>query len=205
MDATFTDAAIRDALAGLAALGLQTAMPGPKEPPAPGLFGSLDMLRTLLWVAVACGAATLAWFLKDILPRGVARRARWTEGDAAAPGVAAADAAARDDADALAEQGRFVEAMHVLLLQGLADMRARLDQGFADSLTSREILRRAPVPPPARAALRDMIDAVERTYFGGHPGSQTDYSLCRGRFTALVEALGAPQMKAPQAAAQAPS
>ena len=36
-------------------------------------------------------------------------------------------------ADELAAQGRFVEAMHVLLLQALADIRRRLDEEFADS------------------------------------------------------------------------
>ncbi len=49
-------------------------------------------------------------------------------------------------ADELAAEGRFVEAMHVLLLQALADMRRRLDEQFADSLTSREILRACQAP-----------------------------------------------------------
>ena len=77
----------------------------------------------------------------------------------------------------------------MLLLQGLDEMRRRLDQRFADSLTSREIMRRAKVSSNARAALRDIVDWVERAYFGGHPAVAEDYAACRKSFAAFAEAL----------------
>lgn len=198
---------VREALASLGgALGLQDSFPGPKPLAAQPRLEAPGILRVLLWIAVACGAAALAWYLMDILPKGIARRTRWgaaAEGASAAPG---SNAAAQENADDLARQGRFVEAMHLLLLQSLAEMRKRLDQRFADSLTSREILRRAPVSGPARSALGDLIEVVERAYFGDHPAGPAEYQLCRARFAALDAALrgglppsGAPATDAPAA------
>jgi hypothetical protein len=92
-------------------------------------------------------------------------------------------------ADELAAQGRFVEAMHVLLLQALAGIRRRLDQEFADSMTSREILRSTQVSDELRRPLRDVINRVEWTYFGGHSAVRDDYLACRLSFSALARAL----------------
>lgn len=185
---------VRRALTGLASsLDLQTSFPVPKKRSRLwSWFLDADIVRVLVWVAVACGSAALAWYLMDILPKGFARQARW--GDAGSEALSASSgtvAAAQDSADDLASQGRFVEAMHVLLLQSLSEMRKRLDAPFADSLTSREILRRAAVSDVARAALADIIAAVERAYFGDHAVESADYGLCRARFAALGEALGA--------------
>ena len=92
-------------------------------------------------------------------------------------------------ADELAGEGRYAEAMHVLLLRGLADIRARLDEPFADSLTSREILRSTRLPDKARDSLRDVVGRVEWTYFGEYPAGQQDYAACRTSFNALERAL----------------
>jgi uncharacterized protein DUF4129 len=183
--------AIRRATAGLgSALDLQETFPVSKEPAPWSLIGP-ETVRVLLWIAVACGAAALAWYLADILPRGLARRPRWGEDPDVEEGVSDPGAAAQADADDLAQQGRFAEAMHVLLLQSVAEMRKRPDASFADSLTSREILRRAPVSTPARSALGDIVASVERAWFGDHPAGAADYASCRTRFAALSEALRA--------------
>jgi hypothetical protein len=92
-------------------------------------------------------------------------------------------------ADDLARQGRFVDAMHVLLLQGLADIRRHLGEQFADSLTSREILRSTKLSEAGRGPLRDIIARVEWTYFGKHPAERDDYAACRASFDALARAV----------------
>jgi Domain of unknown function (DUF4129) len=92
-------------------------------------------------------------------------------------------------ADALSREGRFVEAIHLLLLQGLADIRQRLGLQFEDSLTSREILRRARLPAQGRTSLQEMVAAVEWTYFGGYPAELADYTACRRSFANLRQAL----------------
>ncbi len=88
-------------------------------------------------------------------------------------------------------RGRYVEAMHVLLLQALADMRRRLDEQFADSLTSREILRHTRLSAAGQAALRDIVERVEWTYFGQRPAAEADYQACRASFGTLAQALRA--------------
>jgi hypothetical protein len=151
----------------------------------------------LVWaVLIALGAvllyAIVAHVVNEILPLlRHRRRAQW-------PGRALDGGADRSPlsseamlaADELARQGRFVEAMHALLLEGLAELRLRLDNRFADSLTSREILRRARLSEPGRVALRDMIAGVELTYFGARPARPADYQSCRASFAALARALG---------------
>jgi hypothetical protein len=188
--------AVRRALDGLASsLDLQASFPVAKERSRWWSFTghlSADLVRVLIWIAVACGVAAIVWYLLEIVPKGFARRPRWDDlRDAGLSAAAGSVTAAQENADELASQGRFAEAMHVLLLQSVSDMRKRLDVTLADSLTSREILRRAPVSDVARAALADIIAAVERAYFGHHAVEAADYRLCRARFTALTEALHA--------------
>jgi hypothetical protein len=171
-------------------LDLQTELPAPSREPW-RWSGSLGDIRIYLWIAVICGAAALAYYIRGILPAGgLARRSDWDDpSESSAFGQTQDGAEAQATADDLARQGRFVEAIHVLLLQGLDEMRRRLDQRFADSLTSREIMRRAKVSSNARAALRDIVDWVERAYFGAHPAVAEDYAACRKSFVAFAEAL----------------
>jgi len=182
-------------IAGLArdlprSLSLQTELPllEPLESHLP-----LDT-RLLLWAVVVIGACVLAYCLYEILPPFGARRAGWDEiGEDGDGGLAGrgGDDPVRAAADELAQQGRFVEAMHVLLLQGLDEMRTRLDLRFADSLTSREIVSRANAPSDAKTALRDIIGWVERAYFGDHAVDRSDYDACRRSYVALDSTLRA--------------
>ena len=140
-------------------------------------------------IAVALGV--LLYAFRDMLPMlRFGRGGAWTADEAMPEGVAArTPAAVLGAADELAAEGRFVEAMHVLLLQGLADIRQGLDEQFADSLTSREILRSTRLSDAGRAALRDIINRVEWTYFGRHPAAPADYAACRSSFNALARSL----------------
>jgi hypothetical protein len=173
-------------------LDLQTAFPNPAVAIDPSFsFSDFGLVRVLIWAAVAIGVVVVALYLRDILPGGgLARRRGWNAAEDQ-PGAAAAGAesAAQSNADELARLGRFVEAMHVLLLQALADMRRRLDLRIADSLTSREIVNRASVSPAARSALQEIVGAVERAYFGDHPAGEPEYRACRTQFAAFVGAL----------------
>ena len=117
-------------------LDLQTEFPNPAVALAADPFRlDISFARVLLWTAVAIGVIVIALYLRDILPGGLARRRRW-EAESAGPDEArgGAEAQAQIDADELARVGRFVEAMHVLLLQALADMRRRLDVAIAEFL-----------------------------------------------------------------------
>jgi hypothetical protein len=93
------------------------------------------------------------------------------------------------EADELAGQGRFAEAMHALLLRSLAEMRRRLQVSFADSLTSREILRVLDLPDAGKTSLADIIRRVELVYFGLHGAGREDYAACRSSYEALTLAM----------------
>jgi hypothetical protein len=148
-----------------------------------------------LWLVIAVALGVMLYALRDLLPTWrVRRRAGWTPQGLAA-GAAGIDSRAPEvvlsTADELAAKGRFVDAIHVLLLQALATIRQGLDQQFADSLTSREIFRSAKLSNASRKALGHMIYTVERTYFGKLPAAHSDYLDCRASFNALAEALHA--------------
>jgi hypothetical protein len=170
---------------------LQTELPAYEPPSWFKVHINRNVVEILVWVAVGCGVVVLLYYLRDMLPgRGLGQRSQWDEtSELSGRGPTRTDEAAQVEADELARQGRFVEAMHVLLLQGLNEMRKRLDLRFADSLTSREIVREANVPSNARTALRDIIGWVERAYFGTYLATANDYLACRQSFTALSDAL----------------
>lgn len=92
------------------------------------------------------------------------------------------------DADALAQQGKFGEAIHVLLLRTLLELSARGDKPLPDSLTSREILRRVDVPDDARNALSGLITAVEVSHFGEAVPGEPEYHACLQRFQQFASA-----------------
>jgi hypothetical protein len=172
-------------------LDLQTELPL-RDPVDPSSANSRSFYGSdtnfVFWIVVIIGAGVLAYCMYEILPAVGGRRAQWDQlgGDGGnGPAGRGSDDPVRAAADELAQQGRFVEAMHVLLLQGLDEMRMRLDLRFADSLTSREIVSRANAPAGAKTALRDMIAWVERAYFGDHPVDRSDYDACRRSYVAL--------------------
>ena len=145
----------------------------------------------MLWLIIAIAIGVLLYAFRDMIPLlRPGPGGDWSSDESALDdGTARTPAAAVGAADELAAKGRFVEAMHVLLLQGLAAIRARLDEQFADSLTSREILRSTRLSDTGRASLRDIVDRVELTYFGQRPAALPDYVACRASFNALTQAL----------------
>jgi len=168
-------------------LNLQTDLPLVPEP----LGLNLKIPPEVLWIVIAAAVAVLLYAFRDLIPILRASRGEdWTTDDAGlGDGKVGTPAAALGAADQLAAEGRFVEAMHVLLLQGLSAIRVGLDEEFADSLTSREILRSARLSDAGRSSLRDIVDRVELTYFGQRPAALPDYVACRTSFNALTQAL----------------
>jgi len=168
-------------------LDLQTELP--RDPEAMQL--RIPVPAEVVWLMAAIGVGLLLYMFKDMLPvLGFAARGDLADEEEGTGGTVAKPPeqvlAAADD---LARQGRFVDAMHVLLLQGLADIRRHLGEQFADSLTSREILRSTKLSEAGRGPLRDIITRVEWTYFGKHPAEREDYAACRASFDALARAL----------------
>lgn len=95
-----------------------------------------------------------------------------------------AAATAEIDPDALAAQGRFAEAIHALLLRALSEV-ARRSGGLGRGVTSREALPRVK-DPAARAALAELVAAVERHEFAAREVDVEDFNRCRAAATLLL-------------------
>lgn len=182
---------------------LQTELPGagagpagpraeapPREwsRPSPGLEAGRDpMAAVLLWIVVGLTVvAGLVLLGRELLAgAGAARRSPQPAEDAAAVVL---PPALLDDAGRLAAEGRFGEAIHVLLLRTFEAIgRARR---LPASLTSREVLARAGLPEEARAALADLVGAVEQSRFGGAEPGPEEYRRCAASFERVLAARG---------------
>jgi len=176
----------RSASDSIRSLNLQTELPQRQQRKS----FPVQIPVEVVWLALIAAAGMILYLLRDSLPFWRRSRDQWDDTSAetqanATPGPIDALGAA----DQLSRYGRFVEAMHMLLLQSLAEIRQRLGVQFADSLTSREILRGTSLSPQGRAALREIVAAVEWTYFGGYPAEMRDYAACRRSFENLRRAL----------------
>jgi hypothetical protein len=100
----------------------------------------------------------------------------------------AATVAPLEDAETLARQGRFGEAIHVLLLRLLEELARRTTAPIPASLTSREIVERVAVPDAARKPLAALVHAVEVSHFGSDVPDRGDYDLCLGRYREFATA-----------------
>jgi hypothetical protein len=169
-------------------LDLQTELPRRQEPFVRPW--RLTLPPEVLWVVVIIGIGWLLYQFRDTLQALLGPDGSWAgEEGGAAEMAARAPEVVLGAADGLAAEGRFVEAMHVLLLQALLAIRRRLEEPFADSMTSREILRSKHLSDELRRPLRDVVGRVEWTYFGEHPAVREDYLACRASFNDLAQAL----------------
>lgn len=153
---------------------------------------SPEAIRIMLWGAVILGIAVTIWSLRDSLPAfSRSRKIAAREALSAVSSSSSRMEGAQVEADDLASQGHYGEAMHVLLLKSLGEIRMRLGVSFAASLTSREIVRRLTLPLAGRGALAAIVHSVEQTYYGGRPANREDYVGCRDEFDVLKRALAA--------------
>jgi hypothetical protein len=173
-------------------LGLQIELPAERVAVGWRLYlPHIDLTTVGLWLVLAAAVIFFLDLYRDYLPKiGFGRSAEWiSDGGAGADDAAGLPAKASTTADDLAGQGRYVEAMHLLLFRAFAELRERHRVNFADSLTSREILRRANLPEAGRASLKDIITRVELSYFGARPAGAQDYGACRRSYDVLMDLL----------------
>jgi hypothetical protein len=90
------------------------------------------------------------------------------------------------DSDALAAQGRYDEAVHLLLLRSIEDIEIRRPRLVRPAFTSREIGSLKALPGPARAAFEGIMRTVERTRFAGAAIAGPDFERCRRDYEAFA-------------------
>jgi hypothetical protein len=150
--------------------------------------GVIRVLRILFWAFVIVGVVLVLAQLVNAAPSLAARlrrRAAKGSGQAGVPIVADADRERLGDilaeADRLAGAGDFADALHLILLYCVAELRRRRGLGVPAALTSREILRLSALPEAPRAALAVIVAAVELSHFGGRAVDAGTYRSCRRR------------------------
>jgi hypothetical protein len=165
-------------------------MPPPKVPDwllALGdfLVSIFPVLRVLFWIAIA---AIIIFILYIILRRISGSRWTWRRSAADSEGPAdwrPEEAPARAllrDADALAAQGRFGEAAHLLLFRSIEEIDSRRPELVRPALTTRDIAAAPAIPSGPRSAFLAIAMLVERSLFGGRDLAEPDWRQCRAAY-----------------------
>ena len=148
--------------------------------------------KVLLYGLAAIGIGLLVFLLY-----GLAGRNRFRPRESAAdpaPAVAA-DAPEPEGpwseislatAERLAGDGRYNEAIHLILLCCLQ----HAGQALRRSLTAREAIKRIDLGERAQAAFAAVVRTSERGHFGGHHLHESDFRMCLQNYQMLAEAAG---------------
>jgi hypothetical protein len=143
------------------------------------------LLRVVFWGGVIVGGALIAWFvLREVVQVRFGRR------KTVAPAVFRPEAerarALLDEADGLAQAGRFDEAIHLLLFRSIDDLTGHRPGLVRPALTSRDIARLDALPRDAASAFERIAQAVERSFFGGRTAGEEDFKKARGDYEAFA-------------------
>ena len=144
--------------------------------------------RIFLWSVLAAAAGGLLWMLWMRAREGAWRLPKWRRRRVAADAAVEEEAwqpeaaPAREwleEADRFAEQGRYAEAAHHLLIRSIEDIGRRRPGLVRPALTSRDLACAQAVPPRARQLFSGIAQVVERSLFGGRDVDARDWSECR--------------------------
>ena len=148
------------------------------------------LLEYVFWGGLILIGAGLAWLIiRELLKLRMPRAKPKTAVVAAEPEWRPDEATARNllaGADALAAEGRYAEAAHLLLLRSVEDIEIKKPRALKVSLTTREIAGLAGLPEAARPAFIRIGEVVERSLFGGCPVDATDFAECRRAYEAFA-------------------
>jgi hypothetical protein len=156
-------------------------------------FPDAAYARFLLWAVIAIGAAALLWALYNRLRHGEWRlRPPRTVPVGELPleeDWAPEEAGARswlEEADALAREGRFAEAIHHLLFRSVEDIANRRPALVRPALTSRELAAAQAIPARARELFAAIARLVERSLFGGRAVNESDWLQAREAYAGFA-------------------
>ena len=141
--------------------------------------------RFLLWAVIAIGAAAILWAFYNRLVHGEWRLRpvrRALAADVPEDEWRPDEAGARswlEEADVLASEGRFAEAIRHLLFRSVDDIAARRPALVRPSLTSRELGAAQEIPSRAREIFSSIARLVEQSLFGGRAVGEVDWLHAR--------------------------
>jgi hypothetical protein len=145
--------------------------------------------RILLWLVIGIVAAAAAWMIYQRirsgewqLPQLRPRMAKEAPIDEEWAPDADPVRSWLEEADALAAQGRFAEAVHHLLYRSIEDIGRRRPNVVRPALTSREIAATEAIPNRARDLFAGIARLVERSLFGGRDVGADDWTTARSAY-----------------------
>ncbi|HEX8062489.1 MAG TPA: DUF4129 domain-containing protein [Allosphingosinicella sp.] len=150
--------------------------------------------RILLWTVLTAAALGFALMVYRRVRDGewsLPRRRRAAampvsaEEESWAPEAAPARSWLRE-ADVLAAQGRYAEAVHHLLFRSVEDIGRRRPRLVRPALPSRELAAAEALPPPARNLFARIAGLVEHSLFGGRPVEAADWTAARSAYADFV-------------------
>lgn len=176
------------ALAADPSLQFAIEAPPPPTPPPAWLKAILEAIGQLgpvfevvFWLGLTAIVVAILWLIaRELIRVRMPDRHKpvppGEEDWRPAPAVAQA---LLSDADALAEAGRFAEAIHLILLRSISDIEGRLPHAVRPALTTRDIAALRRLPEAARPAFSQIGRVVEASLFAGRSVDQSDFLACR--------------------------
>jgi len=162
--------------------------PGWLQPLADVLQAMGPLFKIIFWLGLAAIVLAILWFIgRELIRIRLPERTDKLNitDDAWRPAPAAA-LALLSDADALAAEGRFAEAVHLLLLRSINDIDGRLPNTVRPALTARDIAGLDRLPAAARPAFDRITRVVESSLFGGRPVDRAAFTDCRAAYEAFA-------------------
>jgi hypothetical protein len=148
--------------------------------------------KALFWTLLAAVLLAIGWAVVQRVRSGEWRLPRFRrkpmaeqEEEAWTPEAAPARAWL-EEADRLAADGRYAEAVHHLLFRSVEDIGRRRPHLVRPALTSRELARAAVLPPAVRDLFADIARLVERSLFGGRAVALADWQAARAAYADLA-------------------
>lgn len=144
--------------------------------------------QVLLWLVVAALFAGLviglfpgvrAWVIRLFRRTAPDIVEHWTPTDGTARALLA-------DADALADGGRYDDAVRLLLFRSIDDIARWRGELVRPSLTSRDIAGADALPDSARGVFAGIVAAVERSLFAGRSLGVDDWRRARAEYAAFA-------------------
>jgi hypothetical protein len=160
-------------------------LPPPPDIPIP-LLPPAAAWTVALVVGLGIGLALLLRHLSWPAPPPATLPTPTADGTGARPSGAAS---ASEEPERLAREGRFAEAIHLLLLAALRDLdRRRAGAAGGPAWTSREVLRSAALSGEMKDLLAPLVATVERVHFGRAAAGPEDYASCAAQYRRFGEA-----------------
>jgi hypothetical protein len=196
------EAAHRDML-GDKSLQFRFAEIEPPPPPPEWLEGLGEFLKAIgpvmsyvFWIGVALMAAGILYFIaREILRRLPSSRAARQTAAATEPEFHPTQERAQallEEADRLARDGRYDEAVRVLLHRSINDIEDAFPSLIIPSLTAREIGGLEQLSARGRVVFARIALAVETSLFGGRALGSGDFAECRRVYADFVFGNAAP-------------